>query len=138
MAAAGLYESSKALHVIDKSGRYFVVDEESAQKLTEAVADCARAAARASKPSDTPILESALETIEQLDLSMRPIGFRLPVDGNRDTADTIRQVEKDYFISSPATHDRVRQAAERMESLCARKAEVLAAAEEKLQQLFPA
>lgn len=135
MAAADLYESAKVLHVIDESGKYSMVDVESAQKLTKAVADCTKAVARASKPSDTPILESALETIEQLDLSMKPTGFQLPVDGNRDTANTIRQVEKDYFISSPATHEAVRQAVDQVKPLSAARSKAIAELKDKIRQI---
>lgn len=130
--ANDLYDKARKLGVLDDDSVFCKADEADLVILDNICDDCEKAIAKASKAQDIPILQETIESVKKvIMIPMMKTDKSLPTDGHRETKDVIFKIQKDYFVSSPALHDMVRDQVDLIEKRVLRAQEIIDTAEKK-------
>ena len=103
--ARELFDRAKEFGVIDDDGYYCKADDNDVAKLDSLTKRCMDYASNVTKPQEIQNLEQLTAEVEKaMHFNMIRTEFALPSDGYRQTAEDILRIQKDHFVSYPATH----------------------------------
>lgn len=135
--ARDLYDQAKDLGVLSTEGYVCTPSAEILEKLQSGCEAAQKAIASASKPEDVIHLGQIADNLKKIrgQVTMTSTGFKFPEDGYRKDADSINSLQKDHFVSSPAIQLQVADIVDQMGSKVQELNEVIAAAENKANQI---
>ena len=106
-AARSLFENAKRFGVIGDGGEICKPNESEMARLKDICDQCEQKMQKAGDKKEQEKLKKNLESL--LPIKLELTGNALPTDGSRASAEVIREIQKDYFVSSPAFHSAVKQ-----------------------------
>ena len=119
--ARSLFEKAKRLGVIDDNGNICQPDQDELEELGQICDQYEKELLCIKGKADVGLTEGLAEKIEAfLTLKLKITRYALPKDGARTSTEEIKRIQKDYFVSSPALHSRVKHIVDQIEKIVER------------------
>ena len=113
-----LYDQAAGAGIFDDTNHICVPDPVRTEEIRVLAQEAEEMAAHTAVPSDSAALREMLDRLHAArDIPMSPTGYWLRNDGCNAKREIKLSIQKDYFVSSPAYHDLVRDILHQIDDL---------------------